>query len=196
MPRLTKAIREDLAKKIFAATNFPDLKAQIKKDFYAASTLWAKSFLPPDFNDSIKNLPREWFATCSSYELRGAVNPLNCMKPLNERHSYSHTVPLEAFACPVRMVVTPPGQDDAGSVVQEWLKVLIKRAENWFDESEKFKAELDSTLWAYNTTEKLLKDFPQFAKHITIPQKTYPVAVAPGKFSALLTASGFDKTEA
>lgn len=201
MTRLTKTMRDDIVAKILAATDFPAIKEKIEKDFFDASTIWAKSFLPPHFNDSIKHLPREWFATCASYELRGEFHPVNLMKPEDDRRFYHLTAHAEAFACPFGMIVKPPGRRDHQVkapdviVVQSWLQELIDRANKWFEDYSTVETELHNTLRAYGSVEKLLKDFPQFAKHITIPQKTYAVAVVPSKLSALLTATGFDNTE-
>lgn len=95
MTRLNKTMRDDIVAKILAATDFPAIKEKIEKDFFDASTIWAKSFLPSQFNDNIKNLPREWFATCASYELRGEFHPINLMKPEEDRRYYHLTAHAE-----------------------------------------------------------------------------------------------------
>ncbi len=181
-----------------AATNFPEQREELLKKFFNWCTSYAKAHLPPDFKEKTKGVPREWLATRVAIEVDGCFNPITITGPKDKRGNYYYrSAPIEAMAVPVTLIIPDPVKEvnDQRTLPIE-LQWLVDAANKWVADYAEVEAEVRKALYAYSSTDKLIKDFPQFAKHLDIPSKERQVAVMPSKLSALLTATGFDKTEA
>lgn len=198
MPKLTNKMRQETLDKVMAATNFPEQREDLLKKFFNWCTSYAKAHLPPDFAEKTKGVPREWLATRVAIEVDGRFNPITITGPVVKRGIYCHrSAPIEAMAVPVGLQIPDPVKEVGGvlsaPIELQW---LVDEANKWVSDYTAVETELRKTLHAYTSTDKLLKDFPQFAKHLDVPSAQRALTVSPAKLSALLTATGFDKTEA
>lgn len=197
MPKLTNKMRQETLDKVMAATNFPEQREELLKKFFNWCTSYAKAHLPPDFTEKTKGVPREWLATRVDIDVDGRFNPITITGPEVKRGiCYYQSAPIEAMAVPIRLQIPDPvkNKNDVLSAPIE-LQWLVAEANKWVSDYDEVAAEVRKTLHAYTSTDKLLKDFPQFAKHLDVPSPQRALTVSPAKLSALLTATGFDKTE-
>lgn len=197
MPKLTNKMRQETLDKIMAATNFTEQREDLLKRFFNWCTSYAKAHLPPDFAEKTKGVPREWLATRVAIEVDGRFNPITITGPENKRGNYYYrSAPIEAMAVPVTLIIPDPVKDAAdvlsAPIELQW---LVDAANNWVKAYDEVEEAVRKTLYAYSSTDKLIKDFPQFHKHLDIPSAVRALTVPPAKLSALLTATGFDKTE-
>lgn len=197
MPKLTNKMRQETLDKIMAATNFPEQREDLLKKFFNWCTNYAKAHLPPDFAEKTKGVPRDWLATRVAIDVDGRFNPITITGPENKRGNYYYrSAPIEAMAVPVLLNIPDPITEVANvcklPIELQW---LVDEANKWVSDYAEVEAEVRKTLYAYSSTDKLLKDFPQFAKHLDVPSPQRALTVSPAKLSALLTATGFDKTE-
>lgn len=183
MTRLTKQLRETILNNILKATKYPQLEEEYKKKFYVQGTAYAKSFLPKDFEAKTKGVPREWLATCTYIGVRGMEDPRYITSS-----PYSYSIEVEAFAVPVGFSVPPIRGED----MPDWIAKLAKETSALKADYRQLRTKLDASLRSYNSVAKLLKDFPEFERHIPSQSINYPVSTNVSEVSTLLMASGFD----
>ena len=187
--RLTNEMRHTIKAAIFQATEIPgkleELEKQIKKFF----TNWAKAQVPKDFIDATKHLPKSWLA-CRTYVTAEAGTTFYC--PVWSQYAWSRNVSFnDPVSVPNNFQFKDFTRKDLGSKPE--LQALLNEVIIWQDKEIKTKQELEDTLKAYTTVDKLLKDFPEFAKHC--PEKpVYAIAVNPDRVALNLMNVGFDIT--
>ena len=172
--RLTKKLREQIEDAIMADTNF-DARYKELKTFY---TLLLRNMfedsIPKEFYEATKNLPSEWFMHCSLIPLvapwsRGPTNGKFDIEPLKIPRSHlSH------------------GIADSHPTVREysdkWGKIDEERAEMY--------SKITTLLGSYSSSEKLIKDFPQFEKYVSKSEMSFPVAVDKCDILATMSKAG------
>ena len=182
MTRLTKDLRSKILDSILAATKYPALEETYMKLCRASATAWAKSKLPKEWESKTKGLPREWFATCSQIAMSG-YHPGRITKM-----RYTYSIEIEAFAAP--MTMSCPKIDDSDPPT--WFFELRKETDKVRDEYFTLRSTINGTLNSYTTVEKLLKDFPEFSRHVPNQPTHYPISTNVTEVVKVLMGAGFD----
>lgn len=172
--RLTKKLREQIKDAIMADTNFKDRHKELKAFYTLLLRDIFKDSIPKEFYEATKNLPSEWFPHQSLIPLRApwSREPTNGefdIEPLKIPQSYlSH------------------GISDAHPTVREysdkWDKIGKERIE--------MNSKITTLLNSYSSSEKLIKDFPQFEKYVSKSETSFPVSINKCDILATMTKAG------
>lgn len=192
--RLTNSLRQKIAAKIFNATTLPN---QLMTNTNALKKIyknWFISKLPKDFKQATKSFPKEWFHQANRIEITRGMSTYNPNIEEIEKYNYTDSVYFEdpvsvpySFRCPSFKKTDLDKLPELLPLLAE--RVILLKAE------KDTKKELETTLNAYTTVTKLIKDFPEFAKHCPdAPTTSYPIAVNPDKVVHALMKVGFDIT--
>ena len=172
--RLTKKLREQIKDAIMADTNFEARHKELKTFYTSLLRSMLKDTMPKEFYEATKNLPPEWFLHQASISLcapwsRGPTNGKFDIEPLKIPRSHlSH------------------GIAENHPTVQEysdkWGKIDEERAEMY--------SKITTLLNSYSSSEKLIKDFPQFEKYVSKSEMSFPVAVDKCDILATMSKAG------
>lgn len=201
MTALTKKMRQEILEKVVAATKIPKMKADLKKQTESACREYARSLLPADFVPKTKGLPKEWFRHVANIEFGENCDPTELMKPFDSRrNSWRTTVSIEPIAIPAHLEIKTIFQEklvdgEIRNPIPAWLKPLLKEAESIFEKEHEFRMQMHNTLVSFTTVEKMLEQLPKLKRHVTVPEKSYPVAVDIKKISKAMSSIGFDTGE-
>lgn len=187
--RLTNEMRATIESAIYKATTIPGKLEELEKQLKKCFTAWAKSQVPKDFIDATKHLPKNWLPNRGSMHLQYGTS---FQHPEYSDSSWTHSMD---FNDPIQV----PNDFQFPTFTRTELKKhpeienLLVEVIDWKKKGKATKQELKNTLKAYNTVDKLLKDFPEFAKHC--PEKpVYALAVNPDRVALNLMNVGFDIT--
>ncbi len=187
--RLTNESRKVIQSAIYKATEIPGKLDQLEKDIKAFFTQIAKNQVPKEFTDATKHLPKNWLAVRSNIS---AVSGTNFYNPVVAPHSWSTNVTFnDTIAVPNDFQFKEFTLADLKKHPE--LQEMLAEVVVWREKKKEIEAELASTLAAYNTVEKLLKDFPEFAKHCP-DRPVYALTVNPERVALKLMKAGFDIT--
>lgn len=189
--RMTNDRRSQISHKIYKATSLPGRLEENEKQIVKLIANWYKALVPKDFVEATKSLPKEWFQHTATIHCQAGTNPYS--PDINSNSEWSSIISLDdPIKVPVSMERCKFTRDDAKRM-PHLLELLAERVD-LFKQEKAVKENLRLTLNAYNTVEKLIKDFPEFEKHCDVPAKEYPIAVNTAATSLLLMKAGFDVT--
>ena len=164
MPRLTKALKEEIVKAVFKASALPARRDELNKQLSITVREALVLTLPERFLEVTKNLPSGWFQCMSNYYLHYSGNK----------------------AVPGNICIDPPisyPAHDAPQLSSETRSALLDKYNKLFQVYERDRDELNNTTWAllnsYRTTEKLLNDVPEMEKFIPKESVNYPPPAIP-----------------
>lgn len=179
--RLTKALRKEIAEKIYGASDLParleGLEATAKKQ--AADIV--RSAWPAGFAEALKNHPQEWFGAVtyvgiSCYTLRRGVEERIDLSRETIGTVYSNNI---RFDDPIPF----PAQFVGGEYVvtiHEWLyDVYRPMYQAWAADKQKLTDSTWALLNSYRTVDALLKAAPEMKQFIPTDSASYPVPALP-----------------
>jgi len=191
--RLTIELRNQIAEKIFNATALPtklEVNTLALKKIYKD---WLISKIPEDFKQATKNLPKEWLQQCSRIEVASEMSLSNPDMSTYGNSGWMHTTYFDdPVSVPASFRIPSMKQIDFNNLPD--LAFHLGERVGLLALEEQTKKSLKETLKVYNTTTKLIKDFPEFAKHCPDAPLSYPIAVNPDKVVHGLMQVGFDIT--
>lgn len=163
MPRLTKALKEEIVEAVYKASSLPTHEKELNEQLSAAVREALLDELPENFLEVTKNLPPEWFRQVGNYYLHYSTRVVP-----------GHIVIDPPLLCPAQIHPELPS---------EVRNALYERFQEQFEAFVRDRAELNTTTWArlnsYRTTEKLLKDVPEMEKFIPKSFVNYPPPAVP-----------------
>ena len=187
--KLTKALRHQILLSVLGATNFEERKAAIIKESNDLMRELLRAALPENFEESVKNLPPEWFSRVTQwYPDNNPASELEYMKveydESTNRSSYKNCLTFP-------YLVSPFGSPKVNT---KPLDPLYKKAGSLLNEYFETKKQLRDLLLGFTTTDKLLAACPEFERHVPYSSKSYPLTVSVIPTFVALKKAGFDTT--
>lgn len=181
--RLTKALREEIAEKIYGASDLPPrlkaLEATAKKQ--AADIV--RSAWPTGFAEALKNYPQEWFGTMtcvtiSCYTRRRDTEERIDLSSETIGTIYSNNIRFDD-PIPIPFSLQLEG-DEYSTAIHEWLyDVYRPMYQAWAADKRKLTDSAWALLNSYRTVDALLKAAPEMKQFIPTDSASYPVPALP-----------------
>lgn len=177
--RLTKALRGEIVKKIYKASDLPkrleDLEASAKKK--AADIV--RSTWPEGFAEAVKTLPRKWFGSVTSVY----ISPL-FREGTNECFDLSSETIGSLYASNIQLDdPIPYPQNEQGNyryLTHEWLHDVYRpQYQAWAADKAKLYQSAHALLNSYRTIEALLEAAPEMKQFIPSVSVSYPPPALP-----------------
>lgn len=187
--RMTKEMRTTIADAVYKATEIPGKLEKLERDIHTFFTTFAKNQVPKDFIKATAALPKNWLAQRTRISADGGTT---FHSPNELEYSWQSNIFFnDPISVPNDFQFTDFKRSDLPKYPEH--QKMLNEVVALDKQKKEIKKELMDTLNAYSTVEKLLKDFPEFAKHC--PEKpVYALTVNPDKVVYNLKCAGFDIT--
>lgn len=179
--RLTKALREEIAKNIYKASDLPARLEELEKLPKAAAADLVRACWPEGFAEAAKNHPQEWFGAVTTiyinrYTRRGGVGEYIDISSETVGSIYDNSIYLDdPIPFPAQM-----GREEYVIVVHEWLYDTYRPMyQAWAADKQKLADSVWALLNSYRTMDMLLKAAPEMKQFIPNASVSYPPPALP-----------------
>lgn len=179
--RLTKALREEIAKNIYKASDLPARLEELEKLPKAAAADLIRACWPEGFAEAVKNHPREWFGAVTtiyinSYTRRSDVKEYIDISSETVGSIYVGNICLDD---PVPFPAQT-GREKHVTAVHEWLYDTYRPMyQAWAADKQKLTDSVWALLNSYRTVDALLKAAPEMKQFIPNASVSYPPPALP-----------------
>lgn len=179
--RLTKALREEIAKNIYKASDLPARLEELEKLPKAAAADLIRACWPEGFAEAVKNHPREWFGAVTtiyinSYTRRSDVKEYIDISSETVGSIYVGNICLDD---PVPFPAQA-GREEHVTAVHEWLYDTYRPMyQAWAADKQKLTDSVWALLNSYRTVDALLKAAPEMKQFILNASVSYPPPALP-----------------
>lgn len=179
--RLTKALREEIAKNIYKASDLPARLEELEKLPKAAAADLIRACWPEGFAEAVKNHPREWFGAVTtiyinSYTRRSDVKEYIDISSETVGSIYVGNICLDD---PVPFPAQT-GREEHVTAVHEWLYDTYRPMyQAWAADKQKLTDSVWALLNSYRTVDALLKAAPEMKQFILNASVSYPPPALP-----------------
>lgn len=179
--RLTKALRKEIAEKIYGASDLPTRLEALEATAKKQAVDIVRSAWPAGFAEALKNYPREWFGAVAYVRVhrftqrRGTEEHID-LSPETIGTVYSSDI---RFDDPIPFPVQSVGGEYVVTV-HEWLYDTYRPMyQAWAADKQKLTDSTWALLNSYRTVDALLKAAPEMKQFIPTDSTSYPVPALP-----------------
>jgi len=179
--RLTKALREEIAKNIYKASDLPARLEDLEKTPKAAAADFIRACWPKGFAEAVKAHPQEWFGvvtfirvTC--YTQRRETGGRIELSSENIGNTYSRDITLDSpVPFPAQL-----GNREYVVAIHEWLYDTYRPMyQAWAADKQKLTDSTWALLNSYRTVDALLKAAPELKQFVPAASANYPLPALP-----------------
>lgn len=179
--RLTKALREEIAKNIYKASDLPARLEELEKLPKAAATSLIRACWPEGFAEAVKNYPQEWFGavtyvSLSSYtRRRGTGERIDISSEVVGKVYTGHICLDDPLPFPAQA-----GREEYRAAIHEWLYDTYRPMyQAWAADKQKLTDSTWALLNGYRTMDALLKAAPEMKQFVPASSTNYPPPALP-----------------
>lgn len=179
--RLTKALREEIAKNIYEASDLPARLEELEKIPKAAAANFIRACWPKGFAEAVRAHPQEWFGavalirvTC--YAQRRETGKRIELSSENIGNIYSGDIALDSpIPFPAQL-----GSGEYVVAIHEWLYDTYRPMyQAWAADKRKLTDSAWALLNSYRTVSALLKAAPELKQFVPAASANYSLPALP-----------------